>query len=182
MARFGKDHAIFQRVASQLPDDNPKVGRQLTNSGSNARDPKGGVMKRNLIGALTLLVLALVVDVPLVSAQSKAKADVPFAFNAAQTQLPTGTYTVSVVEGNLIQIRNDKTNKSVVMIAQHEESAKAQNPRLVFHKYGDKYFLAEAWCGSGTGLEIPAGKLEREMRAASSETSGQEGDFVLALR
>ena len=139
-------------------------------------------MKRNLIGALTLLVLALVVNVPLVNAQSKAKANVPFAFNAAQTPLPTGTYTISMAEGNLVQIRNDKPNATVLMIAQHEESVKPQNPRLVFHKYGDKYFLAEAWSDSGSGIEIPTSKLEQEMRAASSNPSGAEEDVVVALR
>ena len=99
-----------------------------------------------------------------------------------QFSLPTGTYTVSVVEGNLIQVRNDKTNATVLMIARHEESVKSQSPRLVFHKYGDKYFLAEAWSDSGSGIEIPAGKLEQEMRAASSNTSGAGEDVVVALR
>lgn len=139
-------------------------------------------MKRNIFGAVTMLVLALVVNVPLVNAQSKAKADVPFAFTVSQNSLPTGTYTISVVNGNEVQIRNDQTNKTVVMIAQHEESSKPQNPRLTFHKYGDTYFLAEAWCGSGTGVEIPAGKMEQEMRAAASNTSGAEQDVVVALR
>jgi len=96
--------------------------------------------------------------------------------------LPTGTYTIIVANGNEIQIRNDQTNATVVMIAQQEDSVKPQNPRMIFHKYGDKYFLVEAWCGSGTGIENPASKLEQEMRAASSNTSGGEEDVVVALR
>lgn len=109
-------------------------------------------MKRNIFGALTMLVLALVANVPVVNAQSRAKADVPFAFNVAQSSFPNGTYTISVVNGNEMQIRNDQTNATVFLITQHKESLKSQNPRLVFHKYSDKYFLAEAWCGSNAGI------------------------------
>ena len=139
-------------------------------------------MKRNLFGALTMLVLALVVNVPVVNAQSKAKADVPFAFTVAQSSLPDGTYTIRVVEGNEMEIRNEQTNATVFLIAQHEESLKPQNPRLVFHRYGDKYFLAEAWCGSNAGIEIPASKLEQEMRAASSNSLPHAEEVVVALR
>jgi len=138
-------------------------------------------MKRNMFGALTMLVLALVVNVPVVNAQSKAKADVPFAFNVAKSSLPEGTYTISVVDGNEMRIQNDHTNATLFMIAQHEESLQRQNPRLVFHKYGDKYFLAEAWCGSNAGIEIPASKLEQELRATSSNSPHAE-EVVVALR
>lgn len=139
-------------------------------------------MKRTMFGALTMLVLALVVNLPVVNAQSKAKADVSFAFNVAQSSLPNGTYTISVVNGNEMQIQNDQTNATVFLIAQHKESLKPQNPRLVFHKYSNKYFLVEAWYGSNAGIEIPAGKLEREMRAAASKSSPHAEEVVVALR
>jgi hypothetical protein len=138
-------------------------------------------MKRNMIGALTILVVALAITVPMVNAESKAKADVPFAFTVSQSSLPTGTYTITVLNSNEIQIRNDQTNKTVFVIAMREESVKPQTPRLTFHKYGDRYFLAEAWCGSGTGIEIPASEMEREMRAAAKDAGGPS-EVVVALR
>ena len=51
-------------------------------------------MKRNLFGILTTLTLALLISVPL-SAQTIAKATVPFDFTVGQTQMPAGTYEIS---------------------------------------------------------------------------------------
>ena len=137
-------------------------------------------MKRNMFGAVTALVLALLVNVGF--AQSKTKADVPFAFHVAQSSMSDGTYSINAVADRVMQIRNDSTNAAVMVITQREESLKPQSPRLVFHKYGDSYFLAEAWSGSGdSGMEFPEGKLEQELRASSANGSGSE-EVVIALR
>ena len=138
-------------------------------------------MKRTMFGALTILVLALVINIPVVNAQSKTRADVPFAFTVSRTSLPAGTYTISEVSGGDMQVRNIQTNATVFVIAQREESLKQQNPRLVFHKYGERYFLAEAWSGSGTGIEFPAGKLEQELRATVEDTSAPQ-EVMVAMR
>ena len=137
-------------------------------------------MKRNMFGAVTALVLALLVNVGF--AQSRTKADVPFAFNVAQSSMSEGSYSISAVADRVMVVRNESTNAAVMVITQREESSKPQNPRLVFHKYGDSYFLAEAWSGSGeAGMEFPESKLERELRASSANASGPE-EVVIALR
>jgi hypothetical protein len=44
--------------------------------------------------------------------------------------------------------------------------------KLVFHRYGDTYFLTQVWAaGYSSGWEFPASKLEREMAARLSAPS-----------
>jgi hypothetical protein len=142
-------------------------------------------MKRNLYVALTALVLALAINVAFAQSHTKAKADVPFAFAVEQNSMAAGHYSIIEVSERTLEIRNDDTNTAVTLIALHEESIKPQNARLVFHKYGDRYFLAEVWCSSGSagssGMEFPSGKLEQEMRAANLN-SGGPSEVVVALR
>jgi hypothetical protein len=139
-------------------------------------------MKRNLYLSLTALVLALTVNVAF--AQSKSKANVPFAFSVEQKSMEAGQYSILVTD-RVVQIRNDSTNESVIMFSHREESTKPQTSRLVFHKYGDRYFLAEAWTATGqagaSGIELPASKAEQETRASYREASGPE-TVILAMR
>lgn len=139
-------------------------------------------MKRTMFGALTTLVLALVINVPLAQAQSKTKADVPFEFEVAAKMMPAGTYTISEMTDIVTRVRNERTNASVLVIAQREESLKPQSPRLVFRKYGDQYFLAEAWNGSGSAaIEFPVGQHEKELRIASNDAPAPQ-EVVIAMR
>jgi hypothetical protein len=126
-------------------------------------------MKRNLFGILTTLTLALLISVPL-SAQTIAIANVPFDFTVGQTQLPAGTYDISPLAHGAIVIRNGNTAKSVMSIFRWEDARKGDSTtKLVFHKYGDKYFLSQVARGHGNGvLQLPTSKLEEEVRVASS--------------
>jgi len=135
-------------------------------------------MKRKALLGLTALVLALAVNT---FAQSKSTADVPFAFAVDQTWMSAGHYTITQVSDRVLQVRNDETKATVSIITQHEELVNAKNPQMVFHKYGDRYILAEVWnAKGGQGLELPASKMEQEMRAASQDAGSTE--VVVALR
>jgi hypothetical protein len=139
-------------------------------------------MKRKMLLSLTALVLALAVNVAF--AQSKSHANVPFAFSVEQKWLPAGEYRIATKD-HVLEIRNYSTNEAADVIAQHEESTKPQISRLVFHKYGDRYFLAEVWTATGeagaAGMELTAGKAEQETRASYKDASGPE-TVILAMR
>ena len=139
-------------------------------------------MKRNLYLSLTALVLALTANVAF--AQSKCKATIPFAFSADQKALPAGEYRITTTD-HVLEIRNYSTNEVADVIAQHDESTKPQVSRLVFHKYGDRYFLAEVWTATGeagaAGMELSASKAEQETRASYKDATGPE-TIILAMR
>ena len=126
-------------------------------------------MKRNLFGILTTLTLALLISVPL-SAQTIAKATVPFDFTVGQTKMPAGTYEFSPLAHGAILIRDSKTTKSVLSLFNSEEPSRGDStPKLVFHRYGDKYFLSQVSRGNGGAvMKLPTSKLEEEVRIAGS--------------
>ena len=125
-------------------------------------------MKRNLFGILTTLTLALLISVPL-SAQTIAKATVPFDFTVGQTRMPAGTYEISPLS-HAILIMDRKTAKSVLSLFNSEEPSRGDStPKLVFHRYGDKYFLSQVSRGNGgVVMQLPTSKLEEEVRIAGS--------------
>ncbi len=141
-------------------------------------------MKRNIFLSLTALVLALTVNVAFAQSHSKVKADVPFAFSVEQNSMEAGQYSITVSD-HVMRIRNEATNQTVILLARPEESAKPQTSRLVFHKYGDRYYLAAVWTGTGqagaSGIELPASKAEQETRAALNDAGGAT-EVVIAMR
>jgi hypothetical protein len=139
-------------------------------------------MKRKMLSGLTALVLALLVNVA--TAQSKSKANVPFAFSAEQNSMRAGEYSITVTD-HVMKLRNESTNETVAMIAMSEESGKPQTSRLVFHKYGDRYYLAEVWNSTGqagaSGIDLPTSKAELETQATYKEVGGAT-EVVIAMR
>src|SRR5271169_6182803 len=110
---------------------------------------KEDVMKRNLIGILSLVVMSLLLNATGAYAQSYAKANVPFDFKVGSAQLPAGTYDIKLdsAAAPAVMIQNDEGKAGALSNARREPARDTQ-AKLVFHKVGDQYFLAEVWRGS----------------------------------
>jgi hypothetical protein len=101
-----------------------------------------------------------------------AKADIPFEFSVQNTTLPAGEYTMqrtSLTSGAML-VRNVETRKTVVVLAPSNvtELKGATDNVALFHRIGDRYFLAEVKSAAMCGHVGPS-KLEREL---ASEGSG----------
>jgi hypothetical protein len=121
-------------------------------------------MKHILFGILAIATLSLLISVPSMSAQTFAKANVPFAFTVGQTEMPAGNYVISAVSGSAIAIMGRDKETSVISLFRPEQP-KSNNgtAKLVFHKYGDKYFLSQVARGfGGSVLQLPASNQEKE--------------------
>jgi len=94
--------------------------------------------------------------------------DVPFAFNVAGQQLPAGHYIVTSKDGF---IRIFTTNKPGVFVPTHAAIRGAsEQSKLVFHRYGDTYFLSCVWVkGNTTGKQLYPSRAEREVAARRAE-------------
>ena len=116
-------------------------------------------MKRNLIGILTLVVMTVLISSTSAYSQAYAKADVPFAFKVGNAQLPAGTYDVKIgTSGGTIMVQNDETSSAAMAIARHEYP-RDTDAKLVFHRVGNQYFLAEIWRGPGIdGMIVPTSR------------------------
>ena len=119
-------------------------------------------MKRSLIVALTLVALSLLA-VTTSFAQNKAEYYVPFAFQVGKATLQAGTYTVGKIDDRWIVIRNLQQASQAALINYRDvEKSKNQSPKLVFHQHGQRYFLAEAWTGDRTGMQLPESEREKK--------------------
>ena len=131
-----------------------------------------------------LCAVALATAFVSVQAQSLAyriRVNIPFDFSIAGTKLPAGKYSI----GRALQNSDDTvlsildgrghTKETRVSTAVQSFSAKDQ-PTLIFHRYGNDYFLYQVWAaGETTGRQFPKSSAEREIesRLATNASSGQ---------
>jgi len=127
--------------------------------------------------------LALVVGVALattlVSANAQStsivRANIPFDFIVGDKTLPAGKYTVNSAasDGQALNIRTSE-GKSLALVLTHDAAERSQKriARMVFHRYGQQYFLAEVWSGASHGRQLMQSKRERNLRQelASNES------------
>jgi hypothetical protein len=79
------------------------------------------------------------------SAQSIAKARIPFSFTAAGKNLPEGDYWISA-SPHMVKIQ-DANRRVVVLALANEVSSRStgEKGRITFHCYRDQCFLSELW-------------------------------------
>ena len=107
------------------------------------------------------------------SAQAEVKITIPFDFSVGKVLLPSGTYTISKMGAaqTLLQIRNNDVAVGVIEhphVVELGHGQVSEADKLVFHRYGDRYFLAQFWfAGSTRGCEFRRSKVEVEIENAS---------------
>ncbi len=108
-------------------------------------------------------------------AQESAVANIPFAFTVLDTTVPAGQYVIqsgaTTSKSGLVKFRNVATGHSVVVLAPSNTATYTTknkvDAKLIFHRYGDRYFFSEIWSADGmlNGKVQPC-KLEREMKSS----------------
>ncbi len=143
-------------------------------------------MRKQLLKGLTMLmaivVLAMVTAVASANGQS-LKANIPFEFAVGDLSLPAGAYTVNAIASDrVLRIRGVQTPDSAMRLTMGVEG-KSKQARLVFHRYGDRYFLAEVWENGEGGCALLVSRQERAIqkelsRIASSKQSQRAYETV----
>lgn len=126
----------------------------------------------------TLLIGLVLTLSPLFAAAQLTKNEtvvtqVPFNFIVGGKAIPAGKCVVRTIDdaGNLLLVRNaDATINFVSMVSAVDTPGKvSQDFALVFHRYGERYFL---WGlrieGSHVVYRLPENKLEKELRAQNT--------------
>jgi hypothetical protein len=116
-----------------------------------------------------------------VHAQDKTvMANVPFHFYMGSSSMPQGSYRVSEFgHGVVVSMQSADAVKSATT---HDVIGKKQvePARLVFHRYGDAYFLAEIWTGDNSnGFALATSAREKEL--ARGGTAPVLAEIRLAL-
>jgi len=107
--------------------------------------------------------------------------NVPFSFLVGNHQMPPGRYRVTPAGSGFLRFFDTKDSRDRLLVAVHGvESRAPQTPKLVFHRYGDSYFLSEVWNANGSiGRQLPKSKEEQEI--ASRKVQGVPPKAEIAL-
>jgi hypothetical protein len=96
------------------------------------------------------------------------RVNVPFDFAAGGSSLPAGEYSVRLVYSpNSVRMQNADGKHSIIALAHGSRPARPVGPCLVFHRYGDRYFLSQVFtAGDQNGEELSRSHEEQEQIAA----------------
>ncbi len=137
------------------------------------------ITKVSLLSALLLLMSAAPAQAQ--SLSTRARFTIPFDFAFGERKLPAGQYSV----GRAV-ISSDDITLSIVDRAGRAKGVQLSNAvfktqpntraLLVFHRYGDQYFLAQVWqAGATAGRSFMQSKQERELqKQLAMRTSGDK--------
>jgi hypothetical protein len=103
------------------------------------------------------------------SPQALGTVTVPFAFEAGSAHLQPGTYTISLLNQHVMLVRgtSDLNSSAISMARWNEDGKSSASSKVVFHHYGDKYFLREVWDQSmARHLENSQTPAETKMKKA----------------
>ena len=137
-------------------------------------------MKR--ITAIALLAIANFAMAGTSFAQSKVvRVDIPFDFTVGKQVLPAGTYTIKTESQGLIAIRNHDKPVTVLTLVDRDGAKASDNGKLMFHKYGDQYFLSEILCGwADMDVTVPSSKAEERVRLQQAMVHPSSEVFIAA--
>jgi hypothetical protein len=123
-------------------------------------------MKKSvLIAGFFQFVVALLLAAPAVAQQSHYTIHVPFPFHIDGRVLPAGEYSVVVVARGAVQIHGIDRRADATFGAPRVSwsSPTLQSEELIFHRYGQQYFLSQVWFGVGDqGYALSVSRTERE--------------------
>ena len=107
--------------------------------------------------------------------------NVPFAFSVEGQSLPEGEYTIFTVtpERSIRIVSSDGKHSAIVNTLPNYANSPSENSRLVFHRYGDEYFLTQVWT---TGQDVARNPLSTKRAMEIATSGGKPQTFtVLAL-
>ena len=133
-----------------------------------------GFAKFGLLAVMTIISVSASAKAQ--SLDYKLTANIPFDFSVANKKLPAGKYWISrAQQGNgdlIVQIRSTDGHANISRLTIPVTTVIPMNKgSLVFHKYGDEYFLSRIWPAGGlTGRELPKSRTERDLVRKAQES------------
>jgi hypothetical protein len=136
-------------------------------------------MKTKIFALATTLLLSGLATGICYAQQPALSVDIPFAFQAGDQKMPAGEYRVeSITTGAArFQLLRQVDGDARLIVPTMAVLSKAENPdpRLIFHRYGQTYFLSQIWSGGTLGRELFESNREKEM------ARGEEGSELALL-
>ena len=128
------------------------------------------------------LVLGALASASAAFAQSHSvTATVPFPFEVSGQKLSAGPYRLDQMSAHILAIRSTTSHTMATVITNSEQRFEpTSGGKLVFRKYGHRYFLSQVWApGSSIGQSCVKSRAEKEVQLAKTEAAAP--DVTLAL-
>ena len=108
--------------------------------------------------------------------RTKLIANIPFEFIVGGKTLPAGEYTIRqfnpASDHSVLHFRSKDASVDALVQTTSVIARAPENARLIFRRYDNHYFFAEAWVGGeSTGLKAPKSRAER---SAEREMAGNK--------
>jgi hypothetical protein len=141
-------------------------------------------MKRILTIAL-LTIAGFLTAGSALAADHAVKADIPFDFIVGSNVLPAGTYTIASPgwrSSGAIEIQSEGSNYATLTTVFADNKA-TKGSELVFHRYGNQYFLAEVLCpAAAMTVQLPVSKQEKLARTTVVAGLQPTGEVLVAAK
>ena len=133
-------------------------------------------MKKQALTLIGVLSLLLAVGSAWAQGHDQAvRANIPFKFVVNKQAMPAGEYEIGRFGngGDVLLIHGVDTNTNMLVAS---NSAQSLNPadatKLIFKRYGDRYFLSQVWiAGNRSGRQLPKSAHETEVAMDFSSTN-----------
>ena len=121
-------------------------------------------MKPSLRGLTAFVAAAVMASAAAATAQTNdSTTTIPFSFTVGTKTLPPDTYRISRLPNHNDVVQISGLRHGVIVLSQPEgPDRRDPSPRLVFHRYGDSYFLREIRMPGNAGLTLPVSRPERD--------------------
>lgn len=114
----------------------------------------------------------------------KITAHIPFDFILGDKKLPAGAYSIARAQQNsgdsVLLISSVDSVANVFSLTSAVQTLEPKDEgRLVFHRYGDRYFLFQVWAsGASTGRAFAKSRGERDLERIARDAAAKEVNRV----
>jgi len=137
-----------------------------------------------LTGCLLVLMIAVPAHAQLPG--TTIRVAIPFDFAVRGKTLPAGNYEIKRINDSpqalAIQNINDKHDRMLFDTESVETRTIPSTGEVIFHRYGDSYFLSEIFAGGEqTGRELAPSRAERLARSEMASNETEPETIALAV-
>jgi len=142
-------------------------------------------MKTRAFVTATLFVLSIIAAAQVAQADEPMTVNIPFAFVAGNATLPAGEYRVQKLDRNpaVVLIRCSGASAAAMVMSNAAQAKETQTQsKLVFNRYGNRYFLSQVWAaGSIRGRQLLKSSREKEISQLARIETKSEVTLVARL-
>ena len=113
------------------------------------------------------------------SAQARQlRGQIPFDFTAGSARLSAGQYHITYDLSGLVTFHNVDNGATAVTFVGADRGIKDRSCKLIFARYGEKYFLKQSRCNvASVDFFVPTSKLEK--KAIERADLNRDGEAII---